>query len=151
MTEAAATTAPDGPSGQSTVADLIGTRYLIRFQEDTRPGIDNSGPGWSSSSWAPADNRQHHSNRREVVGERARPVPLGPAPAVDCRPLDMPGAPPPGTEWPVRRRQCAELESQRPPLDFGPSRSRSRVQVFARPKTHSPLTTTDDNCCRFVS
>ena len=35
MTEAAATTAPDGSTDQNRVADLIGTRYLIRFQEDT--------------------------------------------------------------------------------------------------------------------
>ena len=35
MTKAAAMTAPDGSTDQSGVADLIGTRYLIRFQEDT--------------------------------------------------------------------------------------------------------------------
>ena len=35
MTEATATTAADGASDQRTVADLIGTRYLIRFEEET--------------------------------------------------------------------------------------------------------------------
>jgi len=35
MTEATTTTAADGASDQKTVADLIGTRYLMRFQEET--------------------------------------------------------------------------------------------------------------------
>jgi len=35
MTEATTTTAADGASDQRTVADLIGTRYLIRFEEET--------------------------------------------------------------------------------------------------------------------
>jgi len=35
MTEATTATAADGASDQRTVADLIGTRYLIRFEEET--------------------------------------------------------------------------------------------------------------------
>jgi aquaporin Z len=35
MTEAATTTAADGASDQKVTAEQIGTRYLIRFQEDT--------------------------------------------------------------------------------------------------------------------